>query len=153
MAGSRRDTDSLGWKVLGWTLDAFIGILILATAAGTRTMIRMDKTLQQQQTSQLNIVKTLDLVQQKLATQEVRLDEFADFKARTEANRFTIDDGKELVAQDLELWKEIAQVKEYIAKIPMEIPPAWLLEDVKLLQSDVKELRSAIHQVEMLKNM
>lgn len=50
--------------------------------------------------------------------------------AKIEANRFTSEDG-------LELWKELATLKE---RIPSEIPPAWFLEKVKVVEERLKAL-------------
>lgn len=44
-----------------------------------------------------------------------------------EASRFTASDG-------LAVWKEIADVRERIARMPTEVPPAWFVERVDKIE-------------------
>jgi len=48
--------------------------------------------------------------------------------ARIEASRFTANNG-------LQIWKEIAAVKEQMASMPREVPPSWFLEKVSQIDS------------------
>jgi hypothetical protein len=53
--------------------------------------------------------------------------------AAMKGNRFTSQDG-------LEVWKEIALIKEDIAGIPDEIPPTWFLSEVKAIEEKLDKI-------------
>jgi hypothetical protein len=50
------------------------------------------------------------------------------WQARTEANRFTNEDG-------LKVWREIAAIREQIAGLPREVPPKWFVERVDRIEA------------------
>jgi len=52
------------------------------------------------------------------------------FAAEVRANRVSAEDIKEL-------WKEIASIRQYIAELPKESPPAWFMSRVEKLDVSV----------------
>jgi hypothetical protein len=60
------------------------------------------------------------------------------------ANRFTSFEGKEMMSEISAVWKEIAHIKEQVAGIPKETPPAWFLERVNKLEDSVEKLSDSL---------
>lgn len=58
-----------------------------------------------------------------------------------EANRFT-------VASGAELWREIASIRENLAKIPMENPPTWLKEQLSTLTKTAEAQAARLNEIE-----
>lgn len=56
-----------------------------------------------------------------------------------EANRFTAADG-------LEVWKEIAKIREEMATIPRENPPAWFVARMDCLETQIRDLSKVVNQ-------
>jgi len=52
-------------------------------------------------------------------------------------NRFTS-------AHGLEVWREISSIREDIAGMPTEIPPAWFLEEVRGLEMQMRNMQGEI---------
>ena len=59
--------------------------------------------------------------------------------AEIKGNIFTSQDG-------LAIWKEISSIRQKIASMPTEAPPAWFVQDVNELKSDVKSLTEDLHK-------
>jgi hypothetical protein len=60
--------------------------------------------------------------------------------AAIEASRFTAEDG-------LAVWKEISTIREDIATLPREVPPAWFVNEVRELKNEVRDLRELIEEM------
>lgn len=50
---------------------------------------------------------------------------------RIEASRFTAEHGREV-------WKEIAAIKEDVARLPLSLPPVWFVSRVDRLDEAIK---------------
>ena len=59
--------------------------------------------------------------------------------ARIQANRFTAANG-------LDVWKEIAAIKESMATIPREVPPAWFVLRIDKLEERLERIERAINK-------
>lgn len=57
-----------------------------------------------------------------------------------EGNRFSSADG-------LALWEQIASIKERIAMMPTEVPPAWFLDEVRETQRIMREVQAELSGV------
>lgn len=57
-----------------------------------------------------------------------------------ESNRFTSRDG-------VEVWKEIARIREEMATLPRETPPPWFLEEFRALEYKVDQLQESLHDI------
>ena len=72
--------------------------------------------------------------------------------AAIEANRYTAKDAHDAQvrsAQEVQaVWKEIASIRENLAKMPKEVPPQWFLDRVDGIEREIRELRSLIVQHE-----
>lgn len=83
-----------------------------------------------------NDVAALKAIATQIADNNVILVQLQKDLAEIKGNRFTSSDG-------LAVWKEIAQIREQIAKLPNEFPPKWFIERLdKLEQSMDRRLSS-----------
>lgn len=62
--------------------------------------------------------------------------------AAVESNRFTAKDG-------LEVWREIARIREQIAKMPSEVPPAWFKDYVDNLAARLDRIEIRLDEIEI----
>lgn len=61
--------------------------------------------------------------------------------ARIEANRFSVADGAEL-------WREIAKIRETIAKMPAsDDPPEWFVRRVEKLEASLLEISRELQRL------
>ena len=56
--------------------------------------------------------------------------------AKIQADRFRVQDG-------LEVWKEIATIRELIAGLPTEVPPDWFVDRVASLEERLKKMEDS----------
>jgi len=56
-----------------------------------------------------------------------------------ESSRFRVADG-------LELWREIGQVREAIAMLPKEVPPKWFIEQFNSMRTSINEVRIQVEK-------
>jgi len=59
--------------------------------------------------------------------------------AEIKANRFTSQDA-------LDVWKEIADIRETMASLPTDVPPKWLLDQFNELKLEVRTLRTDLNE-------
>lgn len=57
------------------------------------------------------------------------------------ANRFTSANG-------LEVWRAISDVKEQIASLPTEVPPAWFVGRVDQIEARLERIDARLQQIE-----
>jgi len=58
-----------------------------------------------------------------------------------EASRFT-------AAMGLEVWQEIAAVKQSLAALPREVPPKWFIDRVDALDRKLESIDDRLQQIE-----
>jgi hypothetical protein len=136
---ARREADKLGWKIASYLMDfLLIMALGLATWAGKQLLDVQGKMslMSQAQESTLTAVTTMQLHQHELAKEIAGLKEW---RAETSSNRFTARDGREV-------WKEIASIRETIAKLSLVEPPTWLVDRIKLLEARLYALETRVQQ-------
>jgi ubiquinone biosynthesis protein UbiJ len=61
--------------------------------------------------------------------------------ASIQGNRFTSEHG-------LEVWREIARIREQLAMMPREVPPKWFIEDVKELKNTINSIDNRLRRIE-----
>ena len=132
---ARRSSDKLSWKVLGYLLDALVVILIaLATWTG-RQLFAVESRLvmlDHNQAAATAAFSTLQGNQRELAQELAKMREW---RAETTANRFTAHDGREV-------WKEIAAIREAIARMALVEPPTWLIDRINMLENRLQNLEN-----------
>lgn len=132
---ARRSADKLSWKVLGYLLDALLVILIaLATWTGKQLFAVESRlvTLDNTQAAAAQAFQTLQSNQKEITKELAQLKEW---RAETGANRFTAHDGREV-------WKEIANIRETIARMALIEPPTWLIDRINMLEQRLQNLET-----------
>jgi hypothetical protein len=61
--------------------------------------------------------------------------------AKMQAQLFTSDDG-------LEVWNQIAAIREQLAGIPTEVPPRWFLAEVNELKDRLESIEVRVRNIE-----
>ena len=61
--------------------------------------------------------------------------------AAIEANRFTADDG-------LAVWQEIADIREDMARMPTEVPPAWFIQRVDRIDDEIQRIHDRLDAID-----
>jgi len=57
--------------------------------------------------------------------------------AEINGNRFTSTHG-------LEIWREISDIRQELAKIPTEVPPAWFIEEVRGIEAEMRAMQTEL---------
>lgn len=134
---SRRSSDKLAWKILGYLLDVLVIVMIGLTAWAGRQLVFVENRLS---VIDANIVVYAETTLKMQRAQKELANEIAkirEWKAETTASRFTASDGREV-------WREIASIRENIAKMTLVEPPTWLIERINRLEQRLSSLENKV---------
>jgi hypothetical protein len=82
----------------------------------------------------IRMIELIDDLDARMQAQEKR-------SAAVDASRFTASDGKEV-------WKEIASIRETIAKMPNELPPRWFVQRVDSLDAQLQKNGESLKDID-----
>jgi lipopolysaccharide biosynthesis protein len=82
----------------------------------------------------IRMIGMIDDLDARMQAQEKRA-------AAVDASRFTATDGKEV-------WREIAAIREQIAKMPNELPPKWFVQRVDSLDTQLQRNGDTLKDIE-----
>jgi len=132
---SRCGSDKWQWKIASYLMDAVMIVTLgLATWAGKQLLdvqSKMGLYTQAQETA-LIAMTSLQSNQEEIAKE---LGKLREWRAETTASRFTATDGREV-------WREIAAIRETIARLSLTEPPLWLVDRIKLLEQRLHALEN-----------
>ena len=131
--GNRRLRDQQAWKVLGWALDLLVLVVIGVLAWEAQQLYHIQSKLGEYSSFQARCIVSLNNLQDNQKEIVKELTEINKWRSATDASRFTIIDG-------IEVTKELAALKEYVAKIPLQYP-SWLLVKVEDNTEAINKLR------------
>ena len=115
---NRRTHDTSGWKLFGWLLDVLVIALLAWLGFNSRQLYQISNKIAAYEESTIHLVESVQAVQTVQARLIEHMHEMEKWQAATHANRFTVQDG-------IDVMKEFAKLKEYVAKLPLEVPPDW----------------------------
>jgi len=115
---NRRTHDTSGWKLFGWLLDVLVIALLAWLGFNSRQLYQISSKIAAYEESTMHLVESVQAVQTVQARLVEHMHEIEKWRSATQANRFTIQDG-------MDIMKEFAKLKEYVAKLPLEVPPDW----------------------------
>jgi hypothetical protein len=139
MTGHQRKTDSFAWKLLGYLLDSIVvgllgwGVWMTNKVNGIELGIaKISGNIEAHSTS----IEKTQIVLDRMISETAAMREW---KAETAGNRFTASDGAAV-------WREIAAIRENIAKMPTEIPPKWFVERVDKIDCRLEKIEIRVFE-------
>ncbi len=132
---SRRSSDKLAWKILGYLLDVLVVVMIGLTAWAGRQLMFVESRLSVIDTNIAVYARTTLEMQGAQKEIAVEVGKLKEWRAETAASRFTAADGREV-------WKEIAVIRENMAKMTLVEPPTWLLDRISRLEQRLSNLEN-----------
>jgi hypothetical protein len=137
IAHNQRRGDSVPWKILGYLLDLALGLLIVWMVATWKKIDGIEESVTRingRIEAHSDMMQKMQIVMDRLVTEAGALREW---KAETAGNRFTAGDGAAV-------WREIAAIRESIAKMPTEVPPRWFVERVDKIDARLGKIEEKV---------
>ena len=133
LARERRMMDSTGWKIAGWLVDLLVVIIVGVLTFQGKQLYQIKTDLAVFGVTQASTLSSLALLQDSQKDLVTEIGKLKTWQAATSANMFTIQDG-------YDMQKQFSELKTFVAKIPLEVPPAWFEDKVNAVECQVQKL-------------